>query len=413
MKSLRMSSKKQWTIIYMLVAVFLSALFFTTLATMKIHSITTTSHSLKNNEGSITIIKRQIETWIFKKTNGRGQLQAANLEISWKNNPSSQKINSNQNNSQQIKYNKRNPIRAKTQRLQEMLERIQQQLRFAQHQLRSEDVMQKPSKDLAVIQMPVAPMVYENRDFLLCGRDTLKLLVMVMVDYNEKVQREKFRQHWRKITTQYALENSLEMKWKMVFVVGRDREESIRDVYYINEAIFKRDLLNIHARSTQTMGAIYGALHWAHNGCSYDNILVIRPTMGLNTPMLYKLLHEMDKKQNGFFIHDTVKIPEIQQQHQLSQTSELDSLYKNSAMIMSSKTLEKILPLMTMYTGSDIPINYSIIWRYMEMLKFERLHDERFVSNIKCNYQPEYALNVLPSYTCLEIISLSVNYKET
>ena len=301
-------------------------------------------------------------------------------------------------------------LRNKTRRLQRTLNDIQQKLRKMQHLQDSQIMLQKPSKELAVVKMPAAPMVYENNDFLLCGRSTLKILILVMTDHNDKLERTQFRKHWRQIKYKYARDNNLELKWKMVFVVGRDHEESAQDVYYINEAIFQRDMLNIHARSTQTIGTIFGALHWAHNGCSYRNILVIRPNMGLNAPVLYKMLHEMDKKRKDYFMYDTLpaaSFQKSQQPHQ--QTNELDILYQNSAWIVTRGALEKVLPLMRMYTGSNLPINYHLIWRYMKMLKFERLQDNRFVSNFKCKYQVEYALNILPSSMCLRIISNELN----
>ena len=307
-----------------------------------------------------------------------------------------------------------NLLRNKTQRLQRTLADIKQKLVQLQQLRESQIMLQKPSKELAVVKMPVAPMGYMNNNFLLCGRDTLELLVLVMTDYREKQERTQFRDHWRQLREGYIRNTNLELKWRFLFVIGHDYENSARDVLFTNEAIFKRDLLRVHTPTTRTMATIFGALHWAHNGCSYRNILVIRPNMALNIPVLYKLLHKADRYREDFFMYHTLPPSSfqkslLQKQQQKQHSIELDILFRNSAWMASRDALGKILPLMNMYSNSVTPIHYKIIWNYLAMLKVKRLQEDKLVSNLNCHYQPEYALNTVPAGMCLKIIGSQLN----
>ena len=229
--------------------------------------------------------------------------------------------------------------------------------------------------------------------------------MLVMTDYREQQERTQFRDHWRQLMEGYIRKTNLELKWRFMFVIGHDYDESTRDVLFTNEAIFQRDLLRVHTPTTRTMATIFGALHWAHNGCSYRNILVIRPNMALNIPVLYKLLHKADRSREDFFMYHTLPsasfqkplLLQQQQQQQLQQSIELDILFRNSAWMASKDALAKILPLMKIYSNSITPINYKIVWNYLTMLKVKRLQEDKLVSDFNCHYPVSYTHLTLPT----------------
>ena len=370
----------------------LSILVFTTLVTMSIR------HTIEQQHGDT----QQRLLWIFHRAlfshqqSKKRNVQSLRVEKKLKMKDYN---SSNQNN---------DLLRNKTERLQRTLADIKEKLNQLQQLRESQIMLQKPSKELAVVKMPVAPMGYMNSNFLLCGRNTLELLILVMTNYKEERQRTQFRDHWRRLMVGYARKTNLELKWRYMFVIGHDYEESARDVLFTNEAIFQRDLLRVHNPNTQTMGTIFGALNWANDGCSYRNILVIRPNMGLNIPVLYKLIHKADRTHKDFYVHHTLPSDSFQKTSKKQQLSDLDIQFQNSAWMVSRDALARILPLMKMYSNSMIPINYNLIWNYLSMLKFKRLHETKLMSNFKCQYQPDYALNILPDTMCLESFALTL-----
>eukprot|EP00111_Clytia_hemisphaerica_P005911 TCONS_00017129-protein len=284
-------------------------------------------------------------------------------------------------------------LRNETSRLQRLLNDVQKNI--ARMKESRKLFNQTPSKALAKIKTPDSAMVYENQDFLLCGRQTLKLMVLVLTGHEEKDAREKFRNVWSKTIKEASKEKNIEIKWRMVFVIGRDHGETASDVYHINEAIFKRDMVNIHALNTHTMGALYGALHWVHNGCFYENLLVIRPHMVPNMAKMYVMLQDLNRlSHQNYFIRETVQ--------------DLTDAYQSTALLISRSALQKALPLMKIHTGSVSPINYDVLLRYVEYFKSKNIRYSNFMSESKCEFQNDYVISVMPHSMCLDLVQYQI-----
>lgn len=255
------------------------------------------------------------------------------------------------------------------------------------------NALQQPSKDLLVVRKPEKEMTYDDREYFdmsaLCDGATLKLLVIVFSEYYEVEERKAFRQAWAKLK-ETSTNGNKELKWKTLFVIGRDYESAKEDWYHINEIILYHDLINIHSNHTKTMGAFYGALYWAQNACDYENMLIIRPNMIVNFERMYALLRTLKERgrRKDYFVRATVPANKTVQR----------SLYETSAWLASYETLGKTLPLLKHHSDSNEPINYTTVWNRIASTK--RLYLNEFLSDPVCGYQERYIINAVPHYTC-------------
>ena len=268
------------------------------------------------------------------------------------------------------------------------------------------NTLQQASKELLVVRKPEREMTYDDQEYFdmssLCdGSGTLKLLILVVSEYYEIEERKAFREAWKKLrekeNSKGNSRNNKELKWKTLFVIGRDYKHAREDWYHINEIIFHRDLINIHSNRTNTMGAFYGALYWAQNACSYENILIIRPQMVVNFERMYALLQTLTERgrRKDYFVRATV--PANKTVHR--------ALYERSAWLASYETLGKMLPLMKHDFDSNESINYTKIWNTLDSVtETTRLRFNEFLSDPLCEYQERYIVNVVYHYTCLNHI---------
>jgi len=263
----------------------------------------------------------------------------------------------------------------------------------------SDKFSDKPAKELAKVNLPEVPMVYQSRSFMVCGRPTLKLLILVLTEYDQKKERQLIRETWANFKKNpIAAEH--ELKWRVAFVVGRSYHEAIRDTSHVNEAIFNHDMINVHAKSAKMMGTMYGALHWIHNSCSYENVLVIRPTMAVNVPKVYALLHSIEKSKKNYFLIDSIPS---------TLNKEYYDWVESTMLIMSHTAVSKMMGFMKVYANSFQPLHYNIIWKYLDILKAERLQHTNLISEPLCSYQEAYVINAMPVYSCLNVIGFAAN----
>lgn len=256
-----------------------------------------------------------------------------------------------------------------------------------------EKLIDTPVQNLVKQNYQEPPMVYQNYDYILCGRSTLKLLILVFTEYEEKKERELIRNTWGNLLLT-AGNKKYELRWKKVFVIGRSYHVSSTDVQHSSEVILKRDILNVHSDRTNTMGTMYGALYWAANACAFENLLVIRPKMFVNIHAMYNLLHTETKPRNNFYIKALLYTNTTRLRNALSANN-------NIAWMASNDLIIKLLRISKIHTASNFPLNDQVYLNYMDGLKAERYDIDNFMTEQHvCQFKRDYVLNTMSSMGC-------------
>lgn len=265
-------------------------------------------------------------------------------------------------------------------------------------EVHADELADTPVQKLIKKNYQEPPMVYQNRDFLLCGRSTMKLLILVFTEYEQKREREIIRKTWGNFKM-FSEEKNYELRWKRVFVIGRPFQAMAFDIGHSNEVIFGRDLLNVHSDRTNTMGTMYGALHWAANGCSFENLLIIRPNMFVNIPAMYHFLHTKTKPRKNFYLKASLTQNNVSRvaQNSLKNTG-------NLAWMISNDLVFKLLRLSKMYTASNTALSDDVFLNYMKVFKAQKYEVDNFMTRTTdCHFEEEFALNGMSSMDCLRM----------
>ena len=108
--------------------------------------------------------------------------------------------------------------------LNERLKELSKRLSLVKELESGSDFLDKPSKELAKVNLPEVPMVYESRRFMICGHRTLKLFILVLTEYSEKKERQLIRETWANFE-KHALAAQLELsgEWRLWWGVRTTR----------------------------------------------------------------------------------------------------------------------------------------------------------------------------------------------
>lgn len=259
--------------------------------------------------------------------------------------------------------------------------------------------LNKRSKDLAVEILPEFPLTFHHRDVFMCGRSTTKLLILIFSDINEYEERQIIRDTWAKL--EMRAKHTYELRWKRVFVVGYPLEKAGSDEAFVRE-VMHNDLLGVHSENTRTMQTLYGALYWALNGCSFENLLIVKSKMFINIPAVYKLLHS--SSANGKLYINTVTMETKDSKTKAAKKNPLKifSAYKETgAWLASRNILPKLLPEIRIFMNSKFEGTENIVNEFMQQIHVIPTLVENFLTkNGSCHYQQDYFLSLEKTINC-------------
>lgn len=265
----------------------------------------------------------------------------------------------------------------------------------------------KQSKDLVVEILPEFPLTFHHRDVLMCGRSTIKLLILIFSDIGEYTERQTIRDTWAKL--EMRSKHSLhELRWKRVFVVGYPLEKAGSDENFVRE-VMHNDLLGVNSVNTRTMQTLYGSLYWALNGCSFEKLLVVKSKMFVNIPAVYKLLH------TSFLVFDKEKlyINTIASSVNNNTTKSgkknplkfFTTYDESGAWLASRGILMKLLSEIRIFMNSKFEGTDQIVNEFIQHLNVKSIQLKNFIlKNGSCKYQENYFLSLEKTINCFPVI---------
>lgn len=262
----------------------------------------------------------------------------------------------------------------------------------------------KQSKDLAVEILPEFPLTFHHRDVFLCGRSTIKLLILIFSDIKEYEERQIIRNTWAKL--EMRSKHSYELRWKRVFVVGYPLEKAGSDDDFVRE-VMHNDLLGVHSDNSRTMQTLYGALYWALNGCSFEKLLVVKSKMFVNIPAFYKLLHSSsaDINRQDLYIN-TVAMEIANSSKRIQNPMKSFRTYKeSSAWLASNQILLKFLPKIRMFMNSKFEGVSNIVHEFMQQIHVNVTRVDNFLTTKgTCKYQADFFISLEQTIQCFPTI---------
>lgn len=266
------------------------------------------------------------------------------------------------------------------------------------------EAVEKHSKQLVVEIFPEFPLTFHHNDMFMCGRSTIKLLILIFSDVHNQEGRQRIRQSWGALEmhTKYKYE----LRWKRVFITGYPLEKAGTDEKFITE-VMHNDFLGVHSENWRTMQTMYGALYWALNGCSFENLLVVKDNMFVNIPAFYKLLHTAKKQERKLYVNTFA----LNKTHNKILKKSFMTFQENGAWLASHELLMKLLPEIRLFMTSKVEGTDSIIDEFIQKMSVNSMQVNNFISNNgTCHYDNTHFLSVEQTSECF--YTMQEEYKQ-
>ena len=284
------------------------------------------------------------------------------------------------------------------------LRRVLERRQKLEIRIKSSFYMTKSSGDLALEKKyPEFPMTFTHRDIHMCGSSTsYKMLILVFSENGNQDLRHVIRKTWGALKIPET-----ELRWRIIYIVGRPLDKAGKDKAFFDE-VMRNDLLGVHAKNSKTMQALYGALYWALNGCSFEKLLVLRENMFLNVEALYKGIHRFQQKNyQELYINTLNSAPSSKAEKDKKKPflKGFQTFNPNGAWMISRRLAIRLLPEIRMFMNSDFEGTASIIDEMMtSKLKFKSQKSGLFFTDQKqCTLSP-YILSVQRNSSCIKEI---------
>ena len=269
----------------------------------------------------------------------------------------------------------------------------------------------KSADDLASVKKyPEVPMFFTHRDVHMCGTTTYKMLILVFSENENAMLRQTIRRSWGGLHLP-----AIELRWRVIYIVGRPLDLAGSDEKFFNE-VMGNDLLGIHAKNSRTMQALYGALYWALNGCSFEKLLVMQDNMLLNIKGLYEGMHKLQMKLiKQVYMNSLSSLPKSEQKPTEQPTESnpkintLKVFNPNGAWLMSRDYLTELLPKIRIFMNSDFEGTAVLIDEFMlTSIGVESRKSKYFFSKSTardgCTFHSKMILTLQHNSSCIEQI---------
>lgn len=252
--------------------------------------------------------------------------------------------------------------------------------------------------------------VHTNVGIELCGRTTLKLLILVLGSYEELSERLTIRSTWAKGLNYFnTKEGRRELKWKTVFVVSTPGDNSWPgNPFFETELNSKRDILRVEVQEHVSMQGVklYSALMWALNNCNFKYVLLTKVQHFINIPVLYEFLHSKDLPETlyaGKFVTKEVQVPKTPiNSNRGVWVNKTTTLLESEAMVLSYNIVKNGIREFNLYSNVR-PIDPRImVSEIMNKMNIKPWPIANFIQNTNCSYDDRYFLNYEPKTECYE-----------
>ena len=264
----------------------------------------------------------------------------------------------------------------------------------------------KSAEDLAFVKKyPEVPMTFTHRDVYMCGTTTYKILILVFSENENAMLRKTIRRTWGSLDLP-----GIELRWRVIYIVGRPLEKAGKDQRFFDE-VMGNDLLGVHAKNSRTMQALYGALYWAINGCSFEKLLVMQDHMFLNIKALYQGIHKLQMKFiQQVYINSLKAMPKSAQnptKHTTGYTNKINSMKtynENAAWLISRDYLTELLPKIRIFMNSDFEGTAVLVDEFMmKHIGVDSRKSRHFFSeDTPCTLQTKIILSLQTNSSCIE-----------
>eukprot|EP00111_Clytia_hemisphaerica_P005912 TCONS_00017131-protein len=281
------------------------------------------------------------------------------------------------------------------------LRRVLERRQKFEIRIKSSFYMTRSSGDLALDKKyPEFPMTFTHRDIHMCGSSTsYKILILVFSENGNQDLRNTIRKTWGALKSPET-----ELRWRVIYIVGRPLDKAGKDKAFFDE-VMRNDLLGVHAKNSKTMQALYGALYWALNGCSFEKLLVMRENMFLNVQALYKGIHKFQQKNYKDLYINTLSSQTSNKAEEDKKKPFLKSFQtfnSNGAWMISRRLATRLLPEIRIFMNSDFEGTSTIVNEMMaSKLKLKSQKSKLFFTDQRQCVLSSFILSAQRNGSCI------------
>lgn len=282
-----------------------------------------------------------------------------------------------------------------------------------QAKLKEDDWITAPANRLIRKSQVAGDYVHLTKDKLLCGQETLKLLIVVNTKYHEWRERDVIRNTWGKHTNlTWSDQGKHELRWRYLFVMSNfpDTYQDANLLRYEHQK--RKDILDIDLFEADVFANMkfYGMLTWVINSCRFEYLLVIRPNNFLNVPVLYDFLHNGVYSQHGLYagylVTEKVEIPLKRKPPSFKPHHEERTLtYINKGgLLLSRDIVEKVIPDLKEMKELDYKSPEIMTGLICSKYGIAPWNIRNFFIDTNCNFERSFIMSRVENPGCLQNI---------
>ena len=235
---------------------------------------------------------------------------------------------------------------------------------FTKHHTANSEIIETAVTKLVRKSQDTGMFLHNDKGQLLCGKRTLKVLVLITSNYYELDLRMKIRKTWtdkHAHTARYVQSNGhyKEFKWRNLFVIG-GIDDSWRGKQFVEtETRMQPDILQVEIQEHGTKKApkLYSVLRWVLNNCNFQYVMYTTAQHFVNLPALYEFLHlesiqSIKKLYAGHVTKESVALPSLERGHGHSYLEKAPvSFVTGDSAILSRESLTEVINKLAYLSG--------------------------------------------------------------
>jgi len=261
---------------------------------------------------------------------------------------------------------------------------------------------ERSSRGLVRERQPAGDFVHYTNDKRLCGRDTSKILIVIMSQYQQLKERQIIRQTWGSVKLLKSSRGTHQVKWRYIFAIGNFPSSFSSGHLVERELSTMNDTLRVDLFEHRffTNMKYYGVLTWALNSCRFQYILTVEIENFVNVPALYDLVHGHNFQTvldvyAGQTHTEQVLVPADETKSKKTVQKTITYVV-NGAILMSRSLLAKTVPLLRKHHALTYQNYQQMIGNVVSLLDLTCQQIDSFWTTSRCEYHPSFILNHEP-----------------
>ena len=258
---------------------------------------------------------------------------------------------------------------------------------------------ERSSRGLVRERQPAGDFVHYTNDKRLCGRETSKVLIIIMSQYQQLQERQVVRKTWGSVKLLKSLRGRHQIHWRYIFAIGNFPASFPNGHLVERELSTMNDTLRVDLFEHKffTNMKYYGILTWALNSCRFQYILTVEIENFVNVPALYDLLHGRNFQAvadvyAGETHTESVSVPVDETKSKKTAKKTL-TYVANGAILMSRSLLAKTVPLLRKHHALTYENYQQMIGNVVSLLGLTCQQIDSFRTASRCEYRSSFVLN--------------------